>query len=281
MKNHHLPFYDDSKQEQIYCSYVEELTFSPHFHEQVEMLYVIDGEIEVSVNGEDRILRKQEFVIVFPQKIHFYQTKKNANVYLIIFSINLLNDFYKLFREAEPIYPFIISTKNHDQLIASIDLLFGYIRKLDPDFMTNKYYAFRKGAEHRMAKGYLQLLLCNIFELLELRSNTFITGENSVLKCIRYVMAHYLEPIQLADIAEHTGISRVQVSRIFSKKIGHSFPDYLNDFRINHASELLRTTDKNILDICYESGFDAPSTFYYYFQRKYNMSPKKFRKDYQ
>lgn len=277
LKPFYPPFYDDTKQDQVYCSYVENLEFSPHFHEQVELLYVIDGEIEVSVSGMTRRLKRKELSIAFPQKIHAYQTTHRSTVNLIIFPIDLLNDFYHMFREKQPIYPFISCDKITGAFISCIQFLFEYITVLDADFVQRRYYTIQKANELRMAKGYLQILLCHMVALLDMKESETGAEENSVLKCIRYVTDHYRDPIQLADIARYAGISRVQVSRIFAKKIGYTFPEYLNTLRLNYAAHLLETTGRCVLDICGEAGFESVSTFYSYFQKKYQMTPKAFR----
>lgn len=280
LKTHALPFYDNSKQNELYCSYVENLSFPPHFHEQVELLYVIDGEIEIVINGVTVILKSKETVVFFPHKIHEIHTPHNSKVHLIIFPTQLLGDFYTVFHEKQPVLPYIKNEVISFQLTNSIQSLFEYINTLDINFAQMRYdYTFQNNKKLWLAKGYLQILLCHMFDLIELVNNEKNGIEdNSVLKCIRYVTNNYQDPIQLIDISNYVGISRIQVSRIFKNKIGYSFPDYLYTLRLNHAVQLLQTTDMSILDICNESGFEAISTFYYYFKKKYKISPKEFQK---
>ncbi|MDF2540558.1 MAG: transcriptional regulator, AraC family [Herbinix sp.] len=274
MKTYSIPFYDSSKKEQLYCSYVENLTFPPHFHEQVEILYVIEGEIEITINGETELLKERESVIIFPHKIHEFLTPIHAKIHLMIFPTPLLGDFYSFFHEFHPNNPYIISKATAKLVTQNIEALFQYINTLNVDQDPWRYdYTFQNNKELWLAKGYMQLILWHMFDTMELIRNKNSIEDDSVLKCIQYVTDHYQNPIQLADISNYVGISRVQVSRIFARKIGYSFPDYLNTLRLNHALRLLQTTDMSILDICNESGFEAISTFYYCFKKVYHKSP--------
>ncbi|MDF2538547.1 MAG: DNA-binding protein AraC-type [Herbinix sp.] len=281
MKTYSIPFYDNSKKNELYCSYVEGLTFPPHFHEQVELLYVIDGEIEITINGVTEKLISNETAVIFPHKIHDFNTPIGSKVHLIIFPTSLLNDFYSVFHEMHPVFPYLKKEAVSKKITGNVLALFEFITTLKVDSDQSRYdFTFQNNKELWMAKGYLQLLLCNVFLLMDLVENKNAIEEDSVLKCIRYVTDHYLDSIQLADISNYAGISRVQVSRIFSGKIGYSFPEYLYTLRLNHAVHLLQTSDLSILDISNESGFEAISTFYYYFKKNYKISPNEYRRLY-
>lgn len=271
------PFYDDTKQDQVYCSYVERLEYPPHFHEQAELLRVMNGEIEVSINGVSKLLHKNELAVIFPQRVHFYRSPNPSKTQLITLPTDLLEDFYDTFHKYQPVYPFVESEKMSTHFEKSIKNLYSYVDDADPEFKESCIHAFRAPKELRIAKGYIQILLCCVFDMIELEKKLYAEDDGSVLKCVRFITDNYREHIQLSDIADFAGISRIQVSRIFSKAIGVSFPAYLNMLRLNYAMHLCETTDMSISDICYESGFESLSTFYYYFKKKYNATPKKLK----
>ena len=65
--------------------------------------------------------------------------------------------------------------------------------------------------------------------------------------------------------------------RFFKKYIGMSCIQYINNLRLDNASKLLTTTNKTIMEISLDVGFDNLSYFNKLFKRKYNMTPKAFR----
>ena len=65
--------------------------------------------------------------------------------------------------------------------------------------------------------------------------------------------------------------------RFFKKYIGMSCIQYINNLRLDNASKLLTTTNKTIMEISLDVGFDNLSYFNKLVKRKYNMTPKAFR----
>ena len=66
--------------------------------------------------------------------------------------------------------------------------------------------------------------------------------------------------------------------KFFKKQTGYSFIQYLNDYRLEIASKYLIETDKKVSDIAVLVGFDNIPYFVRCFHKKYNMSPKEYRK---
>ena len=65
--------------------------------------------------------------------------------------------------------------------------------------------------------------------------------------------------------------------KYFKKFTGNSPMDYLNLVRVENAARLLRMTDKKILDIAFEVGFQNFSYFSKVFKRYKNLSPSVYR----
>lgn len=83
--------------------------------------------------------------------------------------------------------------------------------------------------------------------------------------------------LTLGDLASAVGAPTNYVSQTLNETLGESFFDYVNNKRVEAAQALLRETDKSILDIAYEVGFNAKSSFYKTFQRNLGMTPGKYR----
>ena len=66
-------------------------------------------------------------------------------------------------------------------------------------------------------------------------------------------------------------------SYLFKSITSKTFTEYLNTLRIASTQQLLKTTDKLILDICYEVGFNNVNHFNRMFKQSVGMSPKQYR----
>ncbi|WP_299500158.1 AraC family transcriptional regulator [uncultured Roseobacter sp.] len=83
--------------------------------------------------------------------------------------------------------------------------------------------------------------------------------------------------LSLWDLSEKIGAKRHYVSQALNDKIGHSFFDYVNTFRIDDAKRQLLSTESSILAITYDVGFNSRSVFYRAFKQEVGMTPSQFR----
>ena len=88
-----------------------------------------------------------------------------------------------------------------------------------------------------------------------------------LLSAVKYIDSHYKENFSLDALAQQVAYSRCYFSSVFKKCMGMSVWDYLCIKRIEEALTLIKTTDKNILDIALECGFNNTVNFYKIFKR--------------
>ncbi|WP_299692191.1 AraC family transcriptional regulator [uncultured Tateyamaria sp.] len=84
--------------------------------------------------------------------------------------------------------------------------------------------------------------------------------------------------LSLWALARHIGASSNYISQTLNEEIGESFFDFVNGYRVTEAKTLLETTDKSVLTITYDVGFNARSSFYNAFKRLTGETPSSFRK---
>lgn len=80
-----------------------------------------------------------------------------------------------------------------------------------------------------------------------------------------------------SEMAELSGYSPSAFSRAFQRLTGMSFVRYINSMRINRACEMLTKTERRIIDVCYEVGFNNLSNFNRQFLAHKAMPPSRFR----
>lgn len=96
-----------------------------------------------------------------------------------------------------------------------------------------------------------------------------------------YIREHYQDKITLAAIAKQVNMEQEYFSRFFSKTMKKSFFAFLNEYKINIACKLLIETDKQVSEVCYDSGFESIPFFYRQFKKFKNCQPKNYRLNYQ
>lgn len=105
--------------------------------------------------------------------------------------------------------------------------------------------------------------------------------ENSELiyKAICYTKHHFTDTaLSVETVANHAGFSMDYFNRIFLAHTGFTVMSYVNQMRIKKAVELLRNTDKTVLEIALEVGYDSHEGFTKAFKKHYGVTPSDYRK---
>jgi AraC-like DNA-binding protein len=87
--------------------------------------------------------------------------------------------------------------------------------------------------------------------------------------------------LTLPKLAERVGCSGNHLSQIINSEFGASFFEYLNQYRVEYAKELLSRQDdrsRSILDIAFTVGFNSNSAFYTAFKKRVGVTPAQYRR---
>ena len=79
------------------------------------------------------------------------------------------------------------------------------------------------------------------------------------------------------EMSKIIGVSRNQLIEDYKKVYGQTPIRFLQDYRLEHARKLLETTDLEITDIAFQSGFSDSGYFSKVFRGKYGMTPTEWR----
>lgn len=101
-----------------------------------------------------------------------------------------------------------------------------------------------------------------------------------MLQINAYVMAHYIHPIALDDIAAEVGMNRSAFCSYFKRCKGITFSQFVTQYRLNTACRLLTRSQKSVSEICFLVGYNDVPHFVRVFTREKGMSPGKYRKRY-
>lgn len=85
------------------------------------------------------------------------------------------------------------------------------------------------------------------------------------------------EDLNRETVAERVCLNPAYFGVLFKKETGKVFNDYLNDFRVRQAENLLKTTKIDITQIAYKVGFRSLSSFNKIFKKIHSASPRQFR----
>jgi AraC family transcriptional regulator len=96
-------------------------------------------------------------------------------------------------------------------------------------------------------------------------------------RVVEYVAEHLDEKVTLADMAAAARLSRMHFAALFFRATGLTPHQYLLKQRVSTAQDMLRTTDKSIVDIALSVGFSTQAHFTTVFKRIVGQTPLKWR----
>ena len=104
------------------------------------------------------------------------------------------------------------------------------------------------------------------------------TDLDRINRIYAYVIANYTQEVHLDEVAHLANMTETAFCRYFKKVTKKTFVSLVTEFRIKHACELLRTSNKAMAEICFESGFGNLSHFNKQFKQYMNETPLQYRK---
>lgn len=237
-------------------------SYPAHLHKEVEFVYVLSGQISISIDEQTYELYPGDCSIAFPNCIHRSETKEQSDILLCIFSLDFMNDFMKEFTDFRPESP-ILSAE-----LVSMDAknALERLKNLSPS-----------QHDSRLFKGYLTIVITEILGKMSLKPFSSKTEMNLSQQLLTYIDTHYTETLSLECIAKALGVSKFYLSHIFSNKLHTSYTAYLSGKRIELAKTLLVSTSLSITEIAYESGFSSTRTFFRAFEEFCHTTPKAYR----
>lgn len=95
-----------------------------------------------------------------------------------------------------------------------------------------------------------------------------------------YIEAHYMQEINLNQLAEMVDMNASYLSSVFKKETGMTYSDYLTRCRMECARDLLVHSNKSILEIAKDSGYQNTRYFSKQFQKQIGLKPSEYRRLY-
>ena len=93
----------------------------------------------------------------------------------------------------------------------------------------------------------------------------------------QYIAEQYSYPITVEDVADYTGVSRSYLFRLFQGIMKQSPKEYLLEYRIGRACQLLGQTNLPVGSIAHSVGFVDNLYFSKVFKKYKNCTPSEYR----
>lgn len=255
-----------------------------HYHEYIEILYSLNSKAYVYINDRVIDFNTGDLVIVNSGEAHALSFEKDSSYIVIKVMPELIYTSEQTVFEMKYILPFIIQNTKNKRYFTSEELQDGYVRHA----VTNVYrewetkgYCYEMAMRADILKIFLWVL--RYWREHDLDAVDRFDYPDDLLKVIQSAL-EYIEKnyayITEEEVAKHCNLSYSYFSRTFKKVMNQSFSEYIKDYRITKAEQMLLSTDYSISEISALTGFSTPSYFIQQFKSKKEVSPKQYRLKY-
>ena len=249
-------------------------SFHYNWHREIELLCVLNGRVEVCAEGRVYELEEDDLLLINANVGHASLSRAvDSTVMLLRVDPSFFKQAYPEFdRSRIQLYS---EKRNRDEL------RFTALRRCMAIMLLSRF-----SEDPISAFAFKSALYTFAWILLKHFPPRPQTGavysdkedEKNVHEMIQYLEEQYREKITLQDMAKRWNYSSTYASQLFKEYVGINFYDYLTRIRLRQATRDLSETDKKILDIAAENGFQDLKSFNTKFREIFGRSPSDYRK---
>ncbi|MCE9674268.1 response regulator [Paraclostridium bifermentans] len=263
-----------------------------------------------SITNEQIYISRGKYVDSIDNLNCSYQSAKDIHEYKLVYpniswireykekSYNLENIDYIDFNHLKK----LLLNKDNKESLNYIESIFSKLKKDENltvkqiktksiEVFLNVYNYFN---DSKIIKGldlYLEKVINSVnLDQIQLELNNMIKHRQSkleetddsispiILKLLRNIEENYSKDLNLKEISETYNINSIYLGQLFQKETGILFSDYLNNFRVNKAKNLLVETSLKAAEIGELVGYANKNYFYRKFKDIVGITPSEWRK---
>ena len=244
----------------------ENSSFCAHFHRSFELIYVIEGNFELIIDGRNYTLNKGDFALTLPYQIHSWKIDDGI-AHISVFSEKYVKSFSSM----------IDNRIGETPIFRPSPLAEEYYQKMLIEKFPRHHFNLPPPENALPIKSALYGILFEYLEAVPLVSSPRHTSEQLTVEILDYVSAHFNEDLSLSRVADALGYSYQHISRVFNQKINTPFKDFLNFYRFEYSKQLLQESEKSISEIAHESGFQSIRNFNLICMKLSGKTPRQLR----
>ena len=247
-----------------------------HWHDDLEFILILEGQMSYDVNGQEISLRVGEGIFVNSRCFHYGYSDAHAeclflcillspqllsiNTYFIQNCLNpLIQNSHFPYQKLSPAIPW------QNAILRDLETLYEEnLDKMQPFMILEKS--------------------AHIFRLLSENMNFFPDYDKNaedilaLTAMIGYVQKNYPNKILLKDISSAGNCCKTKCTSLFQKYLSASPMLYLNRYRLEKSIFLLRSTAMSVTEVAYTCGFSNTSYFCELFHKYYHITPRQCRR---
>ncbi len=253
---------------------------SVHSHKNFELNFITSGSGRRIVGDNISGFEKGDLVLLGPDLPHCWEVMEgnNKKAFCIVthFSEDIVSsDFFKM-PELERVVDLLKQSRRGLRFKIDDDTKIRQILEKMTQVEGLEYYIHLLQVFNKLLKIQEREKLSNPLA----QEGNFSRNLEKINKVYEYVFQHIQEGVKLEEASALLNMSPNSFCRFFKKKTDLTFMEYVKRVRVGIAAKLLAETDKQVTQICFESGYNNLANFNFYFKSIMGKTPSEYRKSF-
>jgi len=229
------------------------MSYPEHMHQDFEFLLILEGQMKVTVDFRCETLNAGDAVLIFPNQVHSFESTCSRCI-MLLFSPLIVGSYTKIVKNRIPVS--------------------GIFRP--NEYLADSLCTLSDKSPITFKKAVLYML-CDQFGRQAEYVGKSLVKEKPLTDMLIYVENSFGSECSLQNIADQIGYDYKYLSHLFKRSVGINFNEYVNNYRLAYARNLMATTENSILQCALDSGFGSVRTFNRLFKARFGMTPVQFR----
>ena len=264
-----------------------------HWHDEMEILYFMEGQFELIVNMETYSIDRECFYFINPGELHSIIVHSLCKESAVLFHPRILSFDYYDTAQSRILQPMLKGELYFPRCVFPEHPVF---RSLKKEYLEIVNVFYQKGfsrpnedqtiiedlASQLFIRADLLKILGHLerFSLLSSEEHTDDYRVNIIKNALAFIHEHYQEKFYIGDLAKQANMNEQYFCRFFKKIIGKTPVTYINEYRISRAITMLQDTQLPVMNICLDCGFNNLGNFLKEFRKKTGITPLQYRKNF-
>lgn len=256
-------------------------SFMWHYHPEIEITYIKKGSMHYRVNNQSFHLKEGDIIFCNSNALHSgeMEHQEDCSYIPVTFDPKLIYGFFQS----------TICTKYVEPVVQNLAVCAMHI-----DYTESWHETFRKKMlevitlDKEKPDFYeldisirMQIMWRLLVEHLPhqpLPAASDLTEYERIRKILSYIEQNYMNPITLAEVAEHIHLCESECTRLFKRHMNTTLFSFLQEYRIERSLEYL-STHESISNIAGKTGFSDSNYYSKVFSKIKGCSPREYRKN--
>ena len=258
-------------------------SYPMHWHDEIEVIYVKEGRYQVNIDLQQYTVEAGSILVISPGVLHAFKQLEDYNMtsFTFLFHARMIESLVPDVCMVNYINPFLNGKYTFSPIITPDTDGYEYIQKA-VEFVLDTYDSKEEFFELRIKAGIYNLFFELFKYVFKVTENEYVSKydiSDNIKTVIDYIHTNYMDTIAVTQLAELLNFSEAHFMRYFKKHVGVTCVEYINDFRVNKAANLLAATNQSVGEIADAIGVSNVSYFNRMFKKAFGVAPIEYRKN--